>query len=202
VAQEQTADENGAIRKKAMARLVVAGMVTAAALGALWWLDNSGKPAKSTPAKTASPIVTAPIAPPPEPISAEPEPTAASTPTEPPPPPEVGTPAMSAASEGAAASPKSRPALPAPASAPARAAPHPMPMPPPSSETPRAYIVQLGVFADPGNAKELVERLSKAGVRAQMETRVQLGPFQNRQEADKARAEMARIGFKGVVATK
>lgn len=69
-------------------------------------------------------------------------------------------------------------------------------------EMPKAYVVQLGVFADPANARDLVDRLIKVGVRAQMETRVQLGPFANRQEAEKARAELMRLGVKGVVATK
>jgi DedD protein len=62
-------------------------------------------------------------------------------------------------------------------------------------------VVQLGVFSNPLNAQELVERLKKLGIRAYTETRVQVGPFQNKAEADKAQAELKRLGISGLVGT-
>jgi DedD protein len=63
----------------------------------------------------------------------------------------------------------------------------------------RGFVVQLGVFTDPGNAQDLVSRLKKQGIRAYTETRVHVGPFTNREEADKAQAELRRLGISGVV---
>lgn len=63
------------------------------------------------------------------------------------------------------------------------------------------YVVQLGVFANPENARELVERLRRQGVRAHLETRVQVGPFLDRREADKARAELSRLGYTPLLTT-
>ena len=63
----------------------------------------------------------------------------------------------------------------------------------------RGYVVQLGVFTEPANAQELVARLRKQGIRAYTETRVHVGPFLNRAEAEKAQAELRRLGISGVV---
>jgi DedD protein len=225
LAQDVAAEDTGEIRKKAMTRLVVAGVVTAAALGALWLLDRDGAPEKKKPAKTPAPIVAAP-APIVEPAAPAPETPAAESKPEPPPPtaPEAahaGKPAEAAPAgkkSGAApaastppattaptkgASGGTPPASPAPARAeaakPATTAPA---TPSPRPEGAATYVVQLGVFADPANAKDLVERLAKLGVQARMETRVQVGPFDKREDADKARAAMLKLGVKGVVATK
>ncbi len=205
MAQQSGSEDSGEIRRKAMVRLVIAGVVTAAALTALWWLDHSGKPEKKAAAKTPTPIVSAPspmVTPAP---AATPEQNNAQTPpVEPPPPPEVAAPTEPSA-------PEKKPPAPAPAKVPGTGTPpasataalpaaavpaKPLPVPP------SAYVVRLGVFTDPANAKELVERLNKAGVHAHMETRVQVGPFADRAEAEKARAEIARLGVKGVIATK
>jgi cell division protein FtsN len=215
VAQEQNADDSGAIRKKAVTRLIVAGVVTMTALGALWWLDQSGKPDKPAAIPAPSPIVSAPATPPqpapePEPPS---EAVSAPGPNDAPPPPEVAEPQAAPAPGRKTASATAGVSAPSQLSAPPaqRTPPSPSPTttapaasstPPGKAEAAKTYIVQLGVFADPANARELVERLVKAGVKAQMETRVHIGPFQNRQEADQARAELVRLGIKGVVATK
>lgn len=56
--------ENEEVKNKAIMRLAVAGVVTAAALGGLWWLDQSSKesPEKKTPAPIASgPQTEAPV---------------------------------------------------------------------------------------------------------------------------------------------
>jgi DedD protein len=205
MAQERTTEEGVEIRRKALIRLVVAGVVTLVALGALWWLDSDGKDkAKPKPGKAPSPIIAAqaPITTDTAPaVLAAPEPPVETVPPiQPPPPPVVNTPAATPEPSPTTRAPNRSPALAStPEKKPASEAPSPTPA---KSATPSTFVVQLGVFTDPTNARELVERLNKLGVRAQMETRVQVGPFNNRLEADKARAEIARLGVKGVVATK
>ncbi len=61
------------------------------------------------------------------------------------------------------------------------------------------YTVQLGVFSNPTNATDLVDRLRRHGIKAYVETRVQVGPFLNRAEAEKARAELQRMGLNGLL---
>ena len=209
--------ENDDVKKKALLRLAVAGVVTAAALGGLWWLDQNGsEPKKSAPEASApTPIVAAPSpevsapetppdaaaktpesatpseSPPPEPVAAAPTPHAAETP----PPPKVNN----------APRTPSQQAAPLPAHLPA---PNPTPVPPQPSVAPPAqampatgkgFVVQLGVFSNPDNARELVEKLNKQGVRAHLEARVQIGPFLNRQEAEKAQAAMRKLGYNALV---
>jgi cell division septation protein DedD len=74
---------------------------------------------------------------------------------------------------------------------------------PPSQVPPvaagKGYVVQLGVFTNPDNARELVEKLNKQGIRAHLEARVQIGPFLNKQEADKAQIEMRKLGYNALV---
>jgi DedD protein len=73
------------------------------------------------------------------------------------------------------------------------------------------YVVQLGVFANPANAKQLQQKLSSQGVNAYSEvvkssdgerTRVRAGPYPTREEAEKARAKLSSAGFEGVVAAR
>lgn len=58
--------------------------------------------------------------------------------------------------------------------------------------------LQAGVFADPRRAEELHARLLQEGIPATLETRVLVGPFRNRQEADAARAKMLAMGIETV----
>jgi len=218
MAQEASPDDSPDIRRKAVTRLVIAGIVTAAALAALWWLDQSGKPAPGKATKAPAPIVSAPASAP-APVMPAPEPAApeaAETDSAAPPPAAPGT---VPAAPGTAGSPTDRPPPPV------VRAPEPertgipetgrrsAPVPPavlassvrtgtPASAGDTGFVVQLGVFSDPVNARELVNRLQAAGVQARMETRVQVGPFRNRQEAERARGAIERLGVKGVVATK
>jgi DedD protein len=55
------------------------------------------------------------------------------------------------------------------------------------------------VFSNPDNANELVARLKAAGIHAYAETRVQVGPFASRAEAEKARTVLDRMGIKGLI---
>ncbi|MEW5893481.1 MAG: SPOR domain-containing protein [Pseudomonadota bacterium] len=190
MAEESVQEDGSDIRRRAFFRLAVAAAITAAALAGLWWLDHSGKQEKAKPAPPPKPIVPAPapgptLAPEP-PVSPEEAP----APSEPPPPPVVG---------------KLPPPSPAAPTARMTPAPAPAPTKPPASVVAPAakggYVVQLGVFSNPDNARELVEKLRQQGIRAEMETRVLVGPFLNRAEAEKAQAELRKLGLTPVVSS-
>jgi cell division septation protein DedD len=53
----------------------------------------------------------------------------------------------------------------------------------------------VGVFSNHANAEELVTKLHEAGIPAQIESRVQVGPFVSRAEADAARAKLKAMGL-------
>ncbi|MDO9226672.1 MAG: SPOR domain-containing protein [Pseudomonadota bacterium] len=213
--------ENDDVRRKALLRLGVAGVVTAAALAGLWWLDQGGgrKPEPAAPSALPSPIVSAPMqqsAPPQTAPDVDPEVTtdspedgpAAETPGETTPTAAAPTPAPAGT-----ASTRDTPPPPRVSNAPMRTAqataPASIPAPAVASRAPQPphaatalgepYLVQLGVFSEPARARELVDRLKKQGIRAHLETRVHLGPFANREEAEKAQAEIRRLGLKGVL---
>ena len=64
------------------------------------------------------------------------------------------------------------------------------------------FNLQAGVFADPRRAEELHARLLQEGIPATLETRVVVGPFRNREEADAARAKMLVMGIDTVLLPK
>ena len=64
------------------------------------------------------------------------------------------------------------------------------------------FNLQAGVFADSRRAEELHARLVQEGIPATLETRVVVGPFQNRAEADSARAKMLVMGIDSVLLPK
>ncbi|KAF0101447.1 MAG: hypothetical protein FD142_1607 [bacterium] len=204
MAAEDRSPEQEDVRRKALLRLGVAGLVTAVALAGLWWLDQDGKKPSvaARPDAIPAPIVPAPptdvvppqAEPPVPPATAEGVPPAPpAQPEAPPPPPKVSN----LPSPPSPAPTPPRPPAAAPG-APAAKAPA-TPAPPPAQAEPvpagKGFVVQLGVFSNPDNARELVERLAKQGIRAQLEARVHLGPFRNRQEAEKAQVEMRRLGY-------
>ncbi len=219
--------ENEDVRKKALLRLAVAGVVTAAALGGLWWLDQSDSKKPPVAEAPPAPIVSAPppevAAPQTEALETEPKaPLAEDSPAvgaeagmekaakteglpekSPPPPPKVSNNLSPPRVQ-----PSPQPAFPsqmAPRPAvvtPARPAPPPAADPLPQAQpgvSGKGYVVQLGVFSNPDNARELVTKLNKQGIRAHMEARVQLGPFLNRQEAEKAQIEMRKLGYNALL---
>ena len=63
----------------------------------------------------------------------------------------------------------------------------------------KAYMVQVGVFTSPANAQALQKQLKRAGIESRLETRVQLGPFKDRRDADKALARAKRLGINAVL---
>ncbi len=60
-----------------------------------------------------------------------------------------------------------------------------------------SFFVQVGVFANPVNAEELRAKLKAAGIPTQVETRVQVGPFNSRQEALAAQTRLKSLGMDG-----
>ena len=68
-----------------------------------------------------------------------------------------------------------------------------------ADEASRRYLVQMGVFSNVANAEELKSRLDKAGIPAQIEARVQVGPFSNKIEAEAAQKKMAAMGLNGLL---
>ncbi len=76
---------------------------------------------------------------------------------------------------------------------------------------PGQFIVQLGVFADPGNARKVQARVKAEGYNSYAEpirtssgvkTRVRAGPFADRNAAEQARDKLKRGGLDGIVAPK
>jgi DedD protein len=71
-----------------------------------------------------------------------------------------------------------------------------------SAAEPR-FVVQVGAFADPASARDIRLKLEKLGLKtyaqtvetgAGKRTRVRIGPFPNRAEADKAAARVREAG--------
>ncbi|GAO35560.1 sporulation protein [Sulfuricella sp. T08] len=73
-----------------------------------------------------------------------------------------------------------------------RALPHAEPVP-------KGYTVQLGVFSNPTNALQLQEKLAQNGIKSYTETRLNVGPFQSKTEADQALAKIRAMGISAVV---
>lgn len=64
-----------------------------------------------------------------------------------------------------------------------------------AAESARRFLLQVGVFSNHANAEELMTRLQQAGIPAQIESRVQVGPFASRQEVDATRAKLKSLGI-------
>jgi DedD protein len=73
------------------------------------------------------------------------------------------------------------------------------PTPTPTALAPKAFEVQLGVFTDIDNAKQLQAKLAQHGIPSHTETRVQIGPFKSRVEADRAREKLKSLGITAVI---
>jgi cell division septation protein DedD len=69
-------------------------------------------------------------------------------------------------------------------------------MVPPTPALPSgSFAVQLGVFSNVTNAQDLQAKLKQAGIPAQLETRVQVGPFLNKEEAMRAQDKLRVLGL-------
>lgn len=67
---------------------------------------------------------------------------------------------------------------------------------------PKAFEVQLGVFTDLDNVKQFQAKLAQHGIPSHTETRVQIGPFKTRTEADRAREKLKTLGIPAVIVGK
>ncbi|MBZ0104205.1 MAG: SPOR domain-containing protein [Sulfuricella denitrificans] len=65
---------------------------------------------------------------------------------------------------------------------------------------PKGYVVQLGLFSNYENAVQLQKRLADHGIKSYTETRLHVGPFQNKTEADQAMAKIRSMGINAVLA--
>lgn len=61
------------------------------------------------------------------------------------------------------------------------------------------YTLQAGVFTNTQRAEELYAKLQLNGIPATLETRVSVGPFKTREEADAAREKMRELGIDSVM---
>ncbi|MGR2682987.1 MULTISPECIES: SPOR domain-containing protein [Chromobacterium] len=62
------------------------------------------------------------------------------------------------------------------------------------------YQVQLGLFSSIGNAEKLVKELKQHGIPAHTVTRVQVGPFKSRAEADETMEKLRGLGYAPLLA--
>lgn len=77
--------------------------------------------------------------------------------------------------------------------------------PPPTSKarpvgSSLGYKVQLGLFSSLVNAQKLVDTLKANGIEARTETRVHVGPFRTRAEAEEAMNKLHQLGYAPLLA--
>jgi DedD protein len=65
---------------------------------------------------------------------------------------------------------------------------------------PKGYVVQLGLFSNHENAVQLQKRLADHGIKSHTETRLHVGPFQNKADADQAMNKIRGMGINAVLA--
>ena len=61
------------------------------------------------------------------------------------------------------------------------------------------FVVQAGVFTSAKSAEELHAKLTLNGVPSTLETRVQVGPFKTRQEAESAQQKLKALGIDSIL---
>jgi cell division septation protein DedD len=92
--------------------------------------------------------------------------------------------------------------------APIATAPAPAPTGPPAApeniqtakiEAPIGHRMQVGAFTSIQNAEALQRKLAEAGVPTSTETRVLIGPFHDRAEADRSMEAVMQLGLGAVV---
>lgn len=91
------------------------------------------------------------------------------------------------------------PAPPKPAARIVDVRPAPAVTPPAVSRLFSGFLLQAGVFSSVQRAEELHARLTLSGVPSTLETRVQVGPFKTRQEAEAAQAKLKELGVETIL---
>ena len=79
------------------------------------------------------------------------------------------------------------------------ARPAPVSVPPSAPRLFSGFLLQAGVFSSAQRAEELHARLTLSGVPSTLETRVQVGPFRTRQEAEAAQAKLKELGVETIL---
>ncbi|SDI72832.1 SPOR domain-containing protein [Propionivibrio dicarboxylicus] len=74
-----------------------------------------------------------------------------------------------------------------------------MPLPASPSRLFSGFALQAGVFTEPRRAEELHARLTLEGIPSTIEARVQVGPFNSKEEAEAARIKMKSMGIDAVM---
>lgn len=90
--------------------------------------------------------------------------------------------------------PDATPALPKPLARPAQAVSAPV-----VSRLFSGFLLQAGVFSSAQRAEELHAKLTLSGVPSTLETRVQVGPFRTRREAEDAQAKLKELGIEAIL---
>lgn len=212
-------------KKTLLVRIGIAGVLIAALIGALALFEQQPAPAPPQSMKSSGPAQGPPAAPAQNQASGAIAPQSGEPSLKPEPPAEperTGAPQIAVpADKAAAAKPESDkapaaaaedthprlvvgkggdlPAAPKPSPPPAAVAAAPgrsMPAEsPPVARAGGGYLVQVGVFSNLGNAEELRKRLVDAGIPAQIEARVQVGPFATQAEASAAQHKLKSLGM-------
>lgn len=214
-------DDPNQSARRVKTRIGVAAVLLTVAIGGLALL-NQQKPKNQVeerpPQKQESISSEAPAAVPADSqiSSAEQEPPIPAPVEDPPPPPSLGAlpPVTSPAPSGApdtkpsfttvtqepiAEKPLEKPVTPVTASKPPQSLPAPTTTTAKHEATPRSFDVQVGVFTDMENARQLQAKLAEHGIPSHTETRLQLGPFTTKAEADAAKEKLKAMGVGAVV---
>lgn len=205
--QPDSLDED-ALRRRLINRIALAGVAIVALLGGLAVIDSLYVAPTPSPRKVSvAPVITETVKPVEAdalpPVAPEEETAEAETPPAPPEPPKPQ--AVPTIRNPAEAEESASPTTPLPRQTHQPAKPAELrpavvkPAPPPALaqilQSERHFVLQMGVFNNVNNAQELLARLQKNGIPAQIEARVQVGPFKNKTEADEARAKLKAMGL-------
>jgi DedD protein len=77
-----------------------------------------------------------------------------------------------------------------------------------SAKTPKGIVIQVGAFATQEKVNELRGKLTSAGIKSFTQKiatssgnkiRVRIGPFSDKESAEKANANLAKLGFNGTL---
>jgi len=79
--------------------------------------------------------------------------------------------------------------------------PAPPVLPPSAQRLFSGFVLQAGIFSSAQRAEELHAKLALSGVPSSLETRVQVGPFKTRQEAEAAQEKLRELGIGSVLIT-
>ena len=204
-----------ALRKRLVNRIAIAGVAIVALLGGLAVIDSLYVASPTAPSKTSAPALEIETTKPVEAIALSASAVAISSVAAPEPPRPEAVPTIKSEGEPEESSSPSIPVrnekqAVAKVAEPRPAAAKPEPKSTAHTEISRPltqaqakltaqteprFVLQMGVFKNVDNAQELLAKLKKSGIPAQIEARVQVGPFKTKAEADEARTKLTALGL-------